>query len=790
MNLRVVLLKRTAMLHKDCYKAALDLPEKALGPWVTMGHFDTMYSYQLNTDNQNIFSKIRDNNNQISAMNNADQYFHPLYLLTDRDDSQFWSVKSWYMAVTRIHLNSTVNEADVYTTMAEHIHNICNDKGCTCFLYQTVELSDMILVLKSDRLSSILDTALNLWVCPHIGKVYTYCGVDYGHLKNTKRVPDPQDNIDFLSMRFAVRSASLASNFFELVKDMLGKENTYSIAGVDDVILNWQKLPVKKLINFYRQWFVKGFSEEIDVPGAFSDITTRLGAQYAVPTDHASHPDPDALSRVCAELVEINKHVQELAQKRLPGDSNAYWLKCLSELTVSLLRLSRTALLDEFVYLMLPGVKAFLLNLDSLLSASGSDSVKEIDPAKCRFFVESWAHLMEHIMRIEGQLAHQPETRPVLYDIPLAMLEHILVFLKYCSQILQEKDPNKKEINFILIPRLCEQIVATELFSNNSQAPGLVLISIPLHMMYDPQAVQIALCHELSHFVGEAHRNRSYRLECYISAVSALLASVVFKTDNLSFRTCLEQRLKESVPSCSCATIFESMSCITQWITELLDPENVADQYSNFIRDVLISSKLNRTDSDFPIISNFDELGLRSERDFEPLLSDLTILFREVFADICMLRLIKLDAVTYISSFLQDFSEYPDEPYEAYGIRIHAALAAMDMCLPERYLFPDGVVADRLLAAIAHVQRRTENTYNPYGDYRIPAAAVGKLLDYAKKCSADIAELVANHAQMAELYAMYHNVSSPDLDCSILQKHINSYRKEYLTQKRSSSETH
>lgn len=785
MSLRVVLLKRTASLHKDCYKETLQLAGQQLTPWVTMGHFDSIYSYQLDSSGNNIFSTIRDNNNQVAAMNDSNRYFHPLYLLTQEDDSDFWKEKFWYLAVVRIHLESTVNDGKIYERLGGRIKNACKKKHCRSFVYQTIELSDIILAVKSNRLSDMLDIVLNLWSYPSIGKLYTYCGMDFSLLKATAVEPAKKDKIGFLSMRFAVRSPGNADQFFNIITESLGQATPFSVAGVDDVILNWQELPADKLVAFYRRWFVEGFPPEIEPSTTFSDITTRLGAQYTSPPCRRRCPPPldsSPLNQICIRLTKFNLRVQKLAQERLDSSNHRYWLRCLSEQTFSLLRLSRTALLDEFVYLMLPGVESFLVNMEHILSQPGSDSIKGIDPVGCAEFVESWSQLMEHVMRIEGQLAHQPETRPVIYDIPMAMLEHILAFLRLCSGILQRNDDHQKDIKFILVPRLCQEIKAMELFSAESDLPGLVLISIPLHMMYDPLAVQIALCHEISHFVGEKHRNREYRTDCYVSAVATLIASVIFKTENQAARNCLERNLKERIQESRCETIFEFQECINDWIADLLNPYNVAERYSRFLREVVLENKSSKSgkDTHFPIISNFDELILRYELDFQPLLWDLTMLFRETFADICMLSLMRLDAVSYINSFLPDFSGDTPKPYEAYAIRIYAALWAVEKHIPPIVAFQDNCEVQKLLISIATVQHRKSNSFNPEEEYRIPAAAVKSLLDYTKKCGEDIKNLIIADAELETLYTMYTNVSSPNMDCAVLQKHINEYRRNYL----------
>lgn len=45
--------------------------------------------------------------------------------------------------------------------------------------------------------------------------------------------------------------------------------------------------------------------------------------------------------------------------------------------------------------------------------------------------------LLEHITRMESELVHYPETRPMLFDIPANLLEFYLFFSDKCTQYLK-----------------------------------------------------------------------------------------------------------------------------------------------------------------------------------------------------------------------------------------------------------------------------------------------------------------------------------------------------------------
>lgn len=791
MSLQVVLLKKTTLLDKNQLEKPLILGGKTLRPWVVMGHFDAMYVYQLDTKNRNIFTAIHENNSDVVAMNDENTYYHPLYLLTQQDDTDFWKQDNWFIAVTRIHLASTVTESDEVEELCEYFVNRSNVVGCSCVVYQTIELSDLIMVVKSQRISNMLDVVLNLWSYPRIGKLYTYCGIDYEHLKNFDIQPENNDIIDFLSMRFAVRNPNNADAFFGIVQEKLGHGPIFSIAGVDDVVLNYNSLPVQKLVSFLRLWLVTGLSPNFNITHVFSDITTRLGTkcQKCNPSEEeailkcSQEPNPSIvkfqlLNQHCYELVDLCKEVQMLSKGKLESPIDKYWLRSFSELSYSLLRLCRTAILDEFVYLMFPGVHSFLCNMKAFLN---SGDITELDREPLCQFVYNWSQLMEHVMRLEGQLAHQPETRPLLYDIPLAMLEYTMALLDLCSNILQIKDEPKINIQFILFPKLCGIIETEEMFTANNRLPGLLSISIPLHMLYDPRTIQITLCHEISHFVGEKHRNRTLRRECYIHAAAILIADVIFENEDEIFIKEIYRRLRKHIFSEEkLETIYDVEAAIQQWINELLCDDPAA-KYCDLIRNVLINTQFNTEYKQLKFSADFASYQDRNQRYFAVILPKLTMLFREVFADICMVCLLNLDSNTYLDALYKDVIGNPGT-VEFTAVRIFTTLSAVKKDIPEQGDDYDEEVTDQFFRTL---QRLIMNqTDRDTTTYQFPIGIVNQLRIYSDKCASDIKALLEDddetNGMVSTLRMMYHNVISTNINYNLLQEFINDYRKKSL----------
>ena len=516
MSVYVALLEKVEILNAGCFDES-GMPVENSKSWITLGHFDAMHTYELELENKNLFQAIHQNNKMISKLQRDNRYFHPLYMISSSDVQQFWENLCPFFAIVKIHFVESANTNQAYGQLLSKLSEHSMQYPCVYQAFQTIELSDMILAITADKLSVLLEFALTLRVYSCVGRVYTYACVDYEHVKDKKWSPIPQDTIDLFSMRFSVTDFDQAKAMIACIEDILQQEQAFSVSGVDDIIVNWQGLESNRLVNLYRSWFLTPDRLGSLSGQCFAEVTTRVGIlldKVGEVNDKKGGADysQERLKRNCKKLharcVSIRSHAtsQNLVYN---------WIEPLSELANTLVRISKTSVLDEFIYIMYAGIDAFLKNVECRIQ-----HLERLNASQCQEFVENWAHLMEHVMRIEGQLTHNPQMRPILYDIPVAMLEYILSFLNQVSEILQTEDtPKRQNICFLLVPRLCDRIEAQELFPAGSDyLPGLVLVTIPLQMLYDSGTIQQELTHEVSHFVGEKYRDRAYRGKKYIQA--------------------------------------------------------------------------------------------------------------------------------------------------------------------------------------------------------------------------------------------------------------------------------
>lgn len=775
MKLRVILLEKIASMEKDCFcKNNNILPKNAIGPWITLGHFDATYTYELNVRDADIFMGIKKSNQTISAYNSGESYFHPLYVLYEDNDEEFWRSQTWYLAVVRIHYALSTDIAMLNSCLKNALMDDAKKHNCTCHIYQTIELSDLALAVKSNCLRDILDFTLKLRKYSCIGKVYTYCSISYDRIRSTSDFPE-FETIPTFSMRFSVSDFQEVTQQIATLKRTLGDAVSYSIVGVDDISLNCTGLPMGNLIRLYRCCFIPDYDCSSPLSKAFSDVTTRvgidLGEQFPFVEIGRNSNNGTRLSEACQRLVRIDSEIQAIVHDSkydIPYETVHSWLKPLSELTKSLLRMSRTVVLDEFVYLMIPGVTAFLENILCLLQ--NTHKLPEEYAPYYQRFVENWSHLMEHIMRIEGQLTHYPDVRPIIYDIPIVMLEYTLAFLEQVSDVLRSSDADPQRINFLLVPCLCNRMNAIELFAAGRNIPGLVLIAIPFHTLYNPAEVLCALVHETSHFVGETHRNRESRASYFIKAIAVLMAKVFFSSYAACIIETIAKELEELLDLQSRTSAQKIRDFVKKWALNLFKEKN----YNKFVRKVLLLNSGREKVKFETSPAKIRDIRLLK---FGNLLQDLYTLFREIYADICMLYFLPLETTSYVNSLVDDLVLNGDNPYEQFAIRIYISLAVSRRSIPEKTYFASSDAASHLYEEIKKIQSELVQDEEP--ERLFPISSIRYLIEYAQECYKSLDSSLAGKSSLEDIKNMFNGVVH-EMNYDKLLEPISTYRMKVI----------
>lgn len=750
-RLYAVVLESISELRAKCFEEG-ECFSKSEEVWIAMGHFDAMHTYEVSVE-EGLFQAIERNNKVIFDHQKNGRYYHPLYLISTEGDKLGSIWQNPFMAVARIHFSENVDSEKTYEDLSRKLKEKANASKYECQIFRTVELSDMIMAVSARNLCGVLKFTLAIREYHSIGKVYTHVGVNYNAVKKGI-APEENDKIDLFSMRFSVLNFEEINDCVNAVKNELGEENCYSVAGVDDIMLNWKDLETSRLAKLYRKWFVDKLEPMEN--RSFAEVTTRVGTYQMENTEKAEEGQAVVNSREllmarCKSLLELS----QIAQRKY---SELSWVAPLSVLSNTLMRISGNPVLDEFVYIMYEGIDAFLQNMVK-------KNIQEAEPYQ--EFVENGIHLMEHVIRVEGQLSHNPEVRPVVYDIPVAMLEYTLAFLKQVSGFLQGADGDEKAENcFLLVPRLCERIMAQELFqAEPGKLPGLVLVTIPVGLLYNAKEIQMALCHEASHFVGERCRDREERRKKYVQSVACLMARVMFQYEE-SYVEVIQHALLEKTENMQAPRMRDMQRQVLEWVSELWTDGTAMSRFADEVR----RSGNEEVDLEKKLRGAFNEENLAK---FEDLLGDIGNLFREVYADLCMLHILEISSKTYVGSMIEELNKNREEDrrYEAIAIRVYAALAGTGKEIPSQFIKKESPGLYREMERFRDLGSRKENFKGMF-----PLCTVLFLTLYAKKCY----EHLCNLKGKERIKETFSNAIDKKMDYKSFLDNIDWYRKGVL----------
>lgn len=751
------------LLRKNLDSNCSDISKWLLKPyshWISLGHFDEIFVYEVDA-NENLFASIQAEKRIISDHSDASAYYHPLFLVSSRNKVNEKEKNYWFIAVVRIHFSSSQGLTTQFDKLSELIAQELDSKNIAYRIHHTTEFSDMVLDVRATRFCDLLNAVLKLRKYAEVGKAYSYFGINAEFLHASTLLPDTNDKIPMISMRFTGENLSMVMQQIEIIRQEWKHECEYSINGVDDIMLLYKNLPSAALVSTYRKWMHKTITP--------AESITRVGVQVDIQQEFASTPESD-LSSLCKKLTPLRDDIlTRLHQKQ--GYYEDDWFRAISEVSNTLVRMSKSPVMDEVVYLVAPQIEAFLENV--LYHLDNNTLPRKELPVYYRY-VESCTHLMEQLMRAEGQLSQRPEIRPAIYDIPVFMLEYTVAFLVKVSELLKMNDshPNRPHV-FFLVPCPCSHISSVELFRATPKLPGLVQLQVPEKSLYSPTKILRELCHEISHYVGERYRNRAERKKYYSRASAVILSDAVFLSKEKSLTYFFEKRFLNELKCSPEPTIQEMRSRIHSVVTSsFASDNNVAVTIRNYLKSSPNAKRISFPSRD-TIARGIQRFYGRSE--------DLDILFREIYADVCMLYILDMQPDDYIESLLieldKDVNPLLISNY-IFSIRIFVSLTATR----KKWAYGGNRYRDlwvTIRTQIAHINEEIFNETD--GKYKtpIPIGAVFALLEYANECYNTISTMV-KPKDTIEAREMVLCLSRKNLDYRTIIKRVEECRAEMI----------
>lgn len=610
--------------------------------WLVLGHFDTLSIEQLPCHDSPLRTIWGDIKAKRSIEKKDTAYFHPTYLVSEEPDyfPGFLKEERAFLFFTRIH-SSSMEDVGIDALRDELKAIFEKNPDILHFYSKTLELSDLVLLSKANSIERLLSVLEELSNSPAVGDIYSYCCVSQAALTEARDAQyiDSRDNIGLVSLRFAVRDSLTAAK--KQVEKWVGQRNhkSFFVTGTEDVNLLLNDMSSSELVLLLKGIIMD--SADGGVWKYFDDMTTRLGI-----------PIPDSLadnSAISNDPPRILNSYQELYSQLMRHTelSAANWYRPLLQMLNTLTTVGENCVLNQLCYVLLDGLQGLMAKFKEKSSIPS--------PSDIQGFVSGIVYLAEHMIRMESQLIHHPETRPLLFHIPASIVELDLAFVDLCAEYLQIADSEKRRFYFSIIPALQSTVNIKNLVYQEGDQAYLLYVGIPLDCCYDPGFIVRVLVHEIAHFSGERARFRENRkegmigccaymlcqlleIEHYKKAGTRLLAlklkEVIEKRERLEGQSLLIMENLMPILLETCRAVFLDQQLIYRLLTLAAQDD-----------DGCSASKIQRLEG---YAQNYKHLlsvgGIQAVTD---ALMELETLYRECYADIAMIQLLDMDAQVY-----------------------------------------------------------------------------------------------------------------------------------------------
>ena len=672
------------------------------GQWVVFGYFDFLEVYPLPQEENSWLSDILKHNQELSAELDGDYYFHPLHLTTgtsetedDKKYENFWTENSGkpFLFLT------LVQEAAQGSIRKVREKVLLQDRASVARVcYRTMELSDLVIVWRSDSLFDIFQEIHDLYQMEEVGDMSTFSSVSRAlvsssPLKDWEAI-DPGRKF-FASARYVVRGVQESHDSLNCLKKQgIDISHVYFSTGMEDLHMLQENMDVKTLLGLLRTHLNDGHRR------AFFECSTRLGIPEGVPPGkelcpgtldsidgRSSSPGMDGMESVfsshCKDLLEKFQRVRQ-ESKEISGVYEISWMKPTSNLLNALADMSKNWVMDGFCYLIYDAARLFCHKIERW-NASQRPMKAKMETESVQRFIRGWGGLMEQATRIDGRFIQMPGFSPALCEIPAHLLEFYLSTMMCCADLMGNKSEGH-DVALLLVPKICRRMKVIAILEEPRDTNHLLYVDIPMEMLYRPVSVLCGLCHELAHYVGETWRNRKQRGYLVIYSAAYELACHL----RICSWSTVEKIYRQLLDLCQRKDTFlmkyaESLSILLQMgINSLLLDDTVFFNWHRIYQDEmdLSSSQMRHVRLESDICRN---TILADTAQFFDDLDNLIYLFRECYADMVMIYLLNPSEAMYRSFAEQEIRPLseesgdwcPDSRYyrlvERWGLVIRAA---------------------------------------------------------------------------------------------------------------------
>jgi len=635
----VAMFSKTLNMDMACPPASNAASGSQESCWTVLGYFDFLQIYPLPRKERSWLSDVLRHNRAITAQLNGAYYFHPLHLTAGGEGEEalyrrFWTERE-DMPFLILTLVQESAPGRVRKIREEIERGETNDVPRVC--YHTMELSDLAVVWRSDSLIKLFREIHRLYQLEIVGDMSSFTAIDRTFLEDfaagRRPVADAGQKL-FASARFVVRNAAASHAYLQALRQAgTDISHTYFSTGIEDLHMLLENISVYDFLRFFHAHLHNPYQY------AFFECATRLGIPEEVPQELTGRhrPADSPLTQKCKCL--LTKF--QCACRQTHDDTS--WMKPAGNLLNVLADMSKNCVMDGFCYLIYDAARLFCDKIQEW-SISQAALDNNAQTSALQRFVRGWDELMEQATRTDGRFIQMPGFSPAVCEIPAHLLECYLSVTMCCAELMMVP-PDESDAALLLVPKICRRVKVYPILDTTRGETHLLYVDIPMELLYNPLSVLCALCHELAHNIGNTCRKRKLRSYKILYATAYELANWLGLPPSNSVQTIYTalRYVCEENDNYSTLYLSELTVLLRGGVRALL--EN-SEEFSHWIQqaaghDPVKTRALQNTGS-------IKRGGLQyGNNAFHAEMANLLYLFRECYADMIMLYLLRPDWTVY-----------------------------------------------------------------------------------------------------------------------------------------------
>jgi hypothetical protein len=579
--------------------------KKELCAHVAAGDFDAILSYKVDDpfaaepstedhrDRDSVLKTLFNENIALTAHLKGAKHFHPLYLIRNLEAADgmeaFWKADRTFFFFTSVYGTSATGDPEEARKLEAKIKGIIDENNITsveCRVYQTLQISEFMLVWKADHVQAVLKVLHDYYESTDSDTPYTrtVCGIPYGHcepfigkqpqafeaegmrpslLESTTGGCAELLKVEIRSVAKCYKALKkLQGNaYFKDLIDTLEKRHPDDhfekrfVLGKDDAAFS---IPKGLTSCDVFDWFCTLLTILRQEPDALAKATEDFRTSVSMKIEPSMQEEDAAychentgLQEIANALVQSVEGLKQNESIRKDLQSRQWYFDFVNQMerfrTMAASRVSHNTcyfLMDSAIFL------SEWLTAAYKLEKKERELLLKRHEKQINDTLSTFSRLASNIMRSEAITDHRPTTPPPGDNIAIGAIPYYRSFILKTAgffDYLDSTHDGTTAFALLALPMLCRHPKTFEKFSLenaeklNEKAPKspFLYVEIPIKSISEPRSTLAIVVHEMAHYFGD--RLREARNLCLQKCCAFIVGSTLGCVAPESYRLLVEK---------------------------------------------------------------------------------------------------------------------------------------------------------------------------------------------------------------------------------------------------------